>query len=191
MVDRRVHEGTLGCPNCRDSFTVHAGFTDLRAPPRGEMEAGLAGEDPAPDSASGEAPDTAEAERVTALLAISRGPGTVALVGSPARHARYLVEHVTDLDAVVVDADAAAWSEHPSISRVVSWPGLPLFSGMFRGAVVDGGLGKALLFEAARVVAPRCRVVVVEADGDAPGVLEEAGLTVMAYEAETVVAARG
>ena len=191
MVDRRVHEGTLGCPNCRDSFTVHGGFADLRAPPRGEMQPGLAGADPVQDDAPGDEPDTAEAERVTALLGIPRGPGTVALVGSPARHARYLVEHVTDLDAVVVDADTAGWSEHPDISRIVSWPGLPLFSGMFRGAVVDGRLGKALLFEAARVAAPKCRVVVVEADDSAPAVLEEAGLTVMAREAGTVVAARG
>ena len=58
-------------------------------------------------------------------------------------------------------------------------------------AVVDGRLGKALLFEAARVAAPKCRVVVVEADDSAPAVLEEAGLTVMAHEAGTVVAARG
>ena len=58
MVDRRVHEGTLGCPNCRDSFTVHAGFADLRAPPRGALQPGLAGPDPA---------RTPDGERDTAL----------------------------------------------------------------------------------------------------------------------------
>ena len=185
LVERRVHDGTLGCPNCRDSFPVGDGFADLRAPPRGELPEGLAGKDPGLEAAGDD-----DHERITALLGIPRGPGTVALVGSPARHARYLVEHVKDLDAVVVDADTASWAEHPAISRVVSWPGLPFFSGMMRGVVVDGRLGKAVLFEAARVTAPKCRAVVVEADDNAVQVLEEADLSVLASEAGTVVAAR-
>ena len=188
LVERRVHDGTLGCPNCRDSFSVQDGFADLRAPPRGTLAAGLAGEDPVSEST---ADDVEDHRRIMALLGIARGPGTVALVGSPARHARYLVEHVTDLDAVVVDADTASWEEHAAVSRIVSWPGLPFFSGMLRGVVVDGRLGKAVLFEAARVTAPKCRTVVVEADGNAVQVLEEAGLSVLASEAGTVVAARG
>jgi uncharacterized protein YbaR (Trm112 family) len=185
LVERRVLEGTLGCPNCRDSFSVRDGFADLRAPPRGELGVGLAGADPVADV------DTEEAERITALLGIPRGPGTVALVGGPARHAACLVDAVPDLDAVVVDADVASWAEHPRVSRVVSWPSLPFFSGMLRGVVVDGRLGRAMLFEAARVTAGKCRTVVVEADDDAPDVLKEAGLSVLAAEAGTVVATRG
>jgi uncharacterized protein YbaR (Trm112 family) len=193
LVDRRVHEGTLGCPNCRDSFIVRDAFADLRAPPRGELAVGLAGACPRsvggrPDRESAHAE---QAERITALLGIPRGPGTVALIGSPARYSVDLVEAVTDLDAVVVDADVASWSEHPRVSRIVSWPGLPFFSGVLRGAVVDGRLGQAMLFEAARVTAPKCRTVVIEAGGDATEVLREAGLSVLAAEAGTVVATRG
>ena len=185
LVERRVREGTLGCPNCRDSFLVRDGFADLRAPPRGELGAGLAGSDPVGES------DREEAERITALLGIPRGPGTVALIGRSARYAASLVEAVPDLDAVVVDADVASWSEHPGVSRVVSWPSLPFFSGVLRGVVVDGRLGRAMLFEAARVTATKCRAVVVDADADAPEVLKEAGLSVLAAEAGTVVATRG
>lgn len=193
MEERRVHEGRLGCPNCRDSFSVHGGFADLRAPPRGELAPGLAGSDPGfgPGARPLEGKDAEGAERVTALLGIARGPGTVALIGGPARYARYLVDRVTDLDAVVVDPATVAWAEHPAVSRIVSWPGLPFFSGVLRGVAADGRLGKALLFEAARAAAPKCRVVVLEADAEAPKVLEEAGLSILAAEAGTVVAARG
>ena len=40
LVDRVVHSGVLGCPNCRDAFQVEDGFADLRAPPRRGLEAG-------------------------------------------------------------------------------------------------------------------------------------------------------
>ena len=193
LAERRVHDGTLGCPNCRDSFAIRDGFADLRAPPRGPLTSGLAGADPGLGEGADplEGPEVEAADRVTALLGIPRGPGTVVLVGEPARHARRFVERVTELDAAVVDADTRSWAEHPRISRLVSWPGLPFFSGMLRGVVVDGRLGKGVLFEAARIAAPRCRTVVVRADGDAAAVLEEAGLSVLAEEGETVVAARG
>jgi uncharacterized protein YbaR (Trm112 family) len=186
LVDRTVHDGVLGCPNCRDSFPVSDGFADLREPPRGPHAEGLAGE------GGGRSDEEArEGSRIVALLGIPRGPGTVALVGAPARHAELLVETVPELDAVVVDADTRGWPEHARVSRIVSSPGLPFFSRSLRGAVVDGRLGDAMIFEAARVTALRCRTVVVSAPEGARRVLEEAGLDILAAEAGTVVAARG
>lgn len=182
-MERRVHEGTLGCPNCRDTFPIVEGFADLRAPPRGALEPGLAGEEP-PDEWVG-------ADRAIALLGIVRGPGTVALVGGPARFAPTLVETVQELDVVVVDADTRSWPERAGISRLVARPGLPFFDRTLRGVVVDGRSGPATIFEAARVTAPLSRVVALNAPADAARVLREAGLEVLAEEAETVVAARG
>jgi len=98
---------------------------------------------------------------------------------------------VPELDAVIVDPDAAAWPERERISRVAAWPRLPFFSGTLRGVVIDGRLGRALLFEAARVTARLSRTVVVNAAREAPEVLAEAGLEVLAEERGTVVAARG
>jgi hypothetical protein len=187
LEDRRVHDGVLGCPNCRDSFTVRAGFADLRAPPRGPLEGGLAGERAGPADPA----DEAEADRVVALLGIPRGPGTVALIGGPARHAERLIQAVPELDVVVVDADTASWPEQERVSRIVAWPRLPFFSATLRGVVVDGRLESAVLFEAARVTAPMSRTVVVHAGEGASDVLREAGLDVLAEEAGTVVAARG
>ena len=92
---------------------------------------------------------------------------------------------------MVIDADTARWPEHVQVSRVVSEPGLPFFTGVLRGVVVDGRAGRAILYEAARVTAPRCRTVVVHAPAEAAEVLEEARMNVLASEGGTVVAARG
>ena len=203
LADRRVRAGILGCPNCRDSFAVSDGFMDLRAPPRGELGEGLAGSDdpgavegrPASRARSDEdemagGPDEAEASRFVALLGIHRGPGTVALVGRPARHAGVIARAVEDIQVAALDPDTRFWAETEGVSRGVGAPGLPFFSRMLRGVVADARLGRALLFDAARTVAPMSRIVVVHGGGEVSGVLEEAGLSVLAEEAETVVAAR-
>jgi uncharacterized protein YbaR (Trm112 family) len=182
MEDRRVEEGTLGCPNCRDAFPVRDGFADLRAPPRGELPEGRAG--------GTTPPDPGEAERIVALLGIHRGPGTVAMVGRPAVHAGSVAEAVDDLQVVAVDADTRHWPDRAFVSRIAASPGLPFFSGMLRGVVIDGTLGRALLSEGARVVAPKSRIVVTDASGEAEEVLEEAGLEILAAESGTVVATR-
>lgn len=184
MVDRRVREGTLGCANCRDAFPVHEGFADLRAPPRGELPTGKAG--PADAGV-----DDEEADRLVALLGIHRGPGTIALVGEPARHAGRVADSVEEVQVVALDPDTRGWPDRESVSRMASAPGLPFFSRVLRGVVVDGRLGRAILFEAARVTAPMSRVVVIDAPDDAPRVLEEAGLSTLASESGTVVATRG
>lgn len=190
MVDRRVHEGTLGCPNCRDAFPVHGGFADVRAPPRGDLPEGRGGDDPGSATETG-SEESEEASRIVALLGIREGPGTVVAVGRPVRLAAALAASVGELQVVAVDPDTRAWEDRAGVSRMAASPGLPFFSRMLRGAVVDGTSGRALLFEAARVVAPMSRVVVVDADEEAVGVLEGAGLSILAAESGTVVAARG
>ncbi len=182
LVDRIVHEGVLGCPNCRDSFSIQAGFGDLRAPPRGALEAGLAG------AFGGH--DVAEAERIAALIGVARGPGTVALVGGLGGHGQTISSLTEDLQVVGIDADLSEWPSDPSWSRIVAGPGLPFFSRSLRGVAIDGRLGRHWIDEAARVVAPMSRVVVTDAEGETGAWLEEAGLKVMASEQETVVATR-
>lgn len=184
MNDRRVEVGRLGCPNCRDAFPVLGGFGDLRTPPRGELPEGRAGRFGAPE-------DEAEAERLMALLGVAEGPGTLVLVGSVARHAAPLARVIGGVEVVAVDADLALWPDVPGVSRMVARPGLPFFGRSLRGAVVDGALGRGWIGEAARVVAPLSRVVVVSAPDHTGRLLSEAGLRVLAAEAGTVVAARG
>lgn len=206
LVERRVIDGVLGCPNCRDSFRIVDGFADLREPPRGDLVDGLAGrrapwgggeaevEEDVPDH---DMPDhaaaTVDAEmasRIVALLGIPRGPGTALLVGEAARVSGRLADTVEDLDVVVVDPDTRFWPEHSRVSRIVGAPGLPFFTRMLRGVAVDARLGEAVLVEAARVIGPGGRVVAIHADAAASEVLRGAGLAILAEEGETVVAAR-
>ncbi len=183
LEDRLVHDGLLGCPNCRDSFPITDGFGDLRAPPRGEMPDGLVG---APGLQAEE-----NADRVVALLGVGGGPGTIALVGEPARHAAAVAATVEDIQVVGIDPDLRFWPEAPGVSRMVSAPGLPFFGSTLRAIAVDGRLGRTWLTEAARVLAPMGRVVVLRAPEATSSALEEEGLSLLASEAETVVAARG
>jgi len=182
--NRVVLEGHLGCPNCRDSFTIEGGFADLRAPPRGVLPQGFAG---APEAITA----TEDADRLVALLGIVGGPGTVALVGEPARFAAAVTASSDELQVVCVDPDLRDWPEAPRISRLVAAPGLPFFASTLRAVAVDGRLGSAWLAEAARVVVPRGRIVVIRAADGTAEELRSAGLEVLAAEAETVVAARG
>jgi len=185
MEDRRVAEGTFGCPNCRDQLHVRDGFADLRAPPRGPLPPGYAGgPETGPD-------DAADAERLIALVGVAQGPGTLVLAGEPARHAAAFAAGVEGIHVVAVDTDLDRWPSIAGVSRMAAGPGIPLFSRSMRGVAVDARLGPGLLGEAARVAAPKARVVAVWADEAATGeIFREAGLEVMASEAGTVVAAR-
>jgi uncharacterized protein YbaR (Trm112 family) len=185
LEDRVVHEGRLGCPNCRDAYPIERGFGDLRAPPRGALPPGLAGAPDRPD-----APDSAEGSRLLALLGVVGGPGTLALVGEPARAAGSIAGALPEMQVVAVDPDQREWPETPRVSRLACAPGLPFFDGSLRGVAVDGRLGASWVGEAARVAAPRARVAVVRPASDARDVLESAGLRVLLSDPETVVAAR-
>ncbi|MEQ9398610.1 MAG: hypothetical protein RJQ04_05530 [Longimicrobiales bacterium] len=180
--ERRVRDGVLGCPNCRDAFPVADGFGDLRAPPRGDLPAGRAGSEPSDDDA--------HAERLQALLGVVEGPGTLALVGASAAHAAAVARRVEGVEVMALDADTRHWPEAPRLTRLTARPGIPLTSRTLRGVVVDGTLGDGWVVESCRVVASKGRVVVENANEATVAVLEGAGLSVLAAEPGTVVAAR-
>ena len=183
MEDRRVMEGQLGCPNCRDAFPVSGGFGDLRAPPRGDLPSGRVGAQmPA---------DEEETRRLAALVGVQEGPGTVAFLGAMARFAAAYAELVPGVEVVGLDAGLVDWPEALRVNRMVARPGIPIFGGTLRGVVVDGGLGLHWIRESARVVARLGRVVVDEAPEGTGQALVEAGLEILAAEDGTVVAARG
>ena len=190
LESRHILDGVLGCPNCRDSFPVLDGFADLRAPPRGALGPGLAGP-PAGVRGDTEGSSVLGVERLVALLGIVGGPGTVALVGEAARLAEGVAAALPEVLVVAVDPDMRLWPETLEVSRLASGPGLPFFASTLRGVIVDGRLGPDWLSEAARVVHAKARVVVLHAPEDASDALGACGLTVLAREAETVVAARG
>jgi uncharacterized protein YbaR (Trm112 family) len=183
MEERRVLEGRLGCPNCRDTYPVTDGFGDLRAPPRGDLPGGRAG---APGRS-----DEQEVSRLAALIGVQEGPGTVAFLGAMARFVAPYAELVSGVEVVGLDAALVHWPQLPRVNRMVSRPGIPFFGRTFRGVAVDGALGLSWIRESARVVARLGRAVVGDApDGTQEALIEE-GLEILAAEGGTVVAARG
>jgi len=195
LENRVVHEGRLGCPNCRDDYPIAGGFADLRAAPREALPAGLAGSPAGPIAGTLAADRVHQGEvdaatKLLALLGIVGGPGTLALVGQPARAARHVARALPEMYVAAIDADLAGWPDAERVSRLVSSPGLPFFSGALRGVVVDGCLGEEWIREAARVTAPRARVVLARPPEGGREWLEEAGLRVLASDPETIVAAR-
>ncbi len=179
--ERRVLEGELGCPNCRERYPVREGFGDLRAPPRSALEG--AGSVPLPGS--DDAPTT-----VAAMLGVAEGPGHLVLVGEVARHARALAGVVEGAEVVGVSESLRGWPEEEGVSRIASDAGLPFYSRKIRGVALQGPEAEDFLDEAARVVGPRSRVAVLDAPGGTRARLEDRGLSIVLEDRGAVVAVR-
>jgi len=181
LQERRVIRGSLGCPNCRERYEIEAGFADLRVAPKHELtpragswpQAGAPGE-------GGDAGVEAGVEAATLrqLLGMGEGPGFTLLVGRAAAWAARLAQGLPDgAEVVALDEAARSWPEQPGISRLVAGPGMPFFSQTVRGVLLHGADSWYQdLAEAARVLAPRHRVVVLDAPDDAADRLAAAGL---------------
>ena len=198
LENRRVIEGSLGCPNCRDRFPVEGGFGDLRPPPRSSG-------DDAPDI---EAPASPAAIEVAALLGVTEGPGSVALIGDLAGHATALAALVPGVEFVGVAPGLRGWEEAEGVSRLTAGASLPFSSGSLRGVGLsavggpsaegersaEGGPfaegGPSIAGELARVVARSGRIAVWGASQEWERALEAEGLDVVASDETTVVVRR-
>lgn len=180
LEERRVLDGGLGCPNCREVYPVSGGAGDLRPPPRGETGQ----PDPLPE------PDPERVEVAHALLGITEGPGETALVGEAARFAPALAARIPELELIALHPAALAWEETPGVSRVLPGSRLPFVDRTLRGVLMEGEGAAPFLREAARVLAPGHRVVILDAPEGAPGMLMASGLTLKLDQDGVVVAGR-
>ena len=128
LAERRVLDGALGCPNCRDQFPIEGGFADLRPPPRDPLATALPAEDL----------DIEATNRLAALLGVSEGPGTIALVGSVAVHAAVLADRLPEIEVVAVDAATRVEVERDRVSRLVTGVELPFHPWTFRALATVG-----------------------------------------------------
>ena len=179
--NQRVTEGRLGCPNCRDQYPIEAGFADLRIPPRSPLLGSMSG-------TGGDSQDPEETIRLAASLGVTSGPGTLLLVGPVSRYAEALWNLVGGIEVVALDAGGIEREEAEGVSRLVVSAGIPFFAGSFRGVLLSGHMGEGDLREAARVVAPSGRVVVLEAFPGAGKYLEALGLEIILDEGGVLVA---
>ena len=188
--NRRVIEGSLGCPNCRDRFPVEGGFGDLRPPPRSTR-------DDAPDITPPASPSAVE---VAALLGLIDGPGSVALIGDMAGHATALTGLVPGIEFIGIAPGLRGWEEAEGVSRLTAGASLPFSDGSLRGVglFAEGEPRMAgepsMAGELARVVASDGRIAVWGAVPVSVREWEKAlrseGLDVLASEETAVVVRR-
>jgi uncharacterized protein YbaR (Trm112 family) len=199
LESRRVLDGRLGCPNCREAYRIHDGVADLRVPlaaGEGQAEAvtgaaGVAGAAPTHASAEGEsAADQEAAFRLAALLGLTGGPGLVLLIGEPARHAAAVAGLAEEVTVAAVAREVGALQDAAAVSRVRAGDRLPFRSRSARGVGV-GRDARVALDEALRVVAPGGRLMVEEAPPGGRERLHEAGFEVLLEQDGIVVAMRG
>lgn len=178
LVDRRVLDGALGCPNCRDRFSIKDGFADLRPPPR----------DPLMAPPLVMAPDAEATDRLAAFIGVLAGPGNVALVGPLAAHAAPLADRLPEIEVVAVDVATQAEVERERVSRLVTGAELPFHSSTFRALATVGDAVTSE--EAVRVVGRGGRVVVEGSGPETTARLERAGSRILLQEGGWVVALR-
>jgi uncharacterized protein YbaR (Trm112 family) len=190
LSDRRVHEGHLGCPNCRDRYPIRGGFGDLRAPPRSPL-----GDAPAPDPV-----EEPRAGPLLTLLGGGREGSHTVCVGSGVRWGPALASAAdAGAEFVAVEHATRTWPENPGLSRMAAAPGLPFFDRSMQGVLLHGddldamdrSSGDALVAEAARIVAAGSRVVILEPPPGAAARLAEAGLPDALASSTLAAAGRG
>lgn len=179
--ERRVLEGVLGCANCRERYPVRGGFGELR-PAASAVPQGPAAVEPG---------GREEAFRLAALMGVAEGPGFLLIAGPAARLAPG-VASILDrgIEVVALDPGLAGWGEEPGVSRLDAGGRLPFYDRSLRAVALSGGASEQWLLEAARVVAPLGRVVVVDPPPDAAARLEALGFETLAEEPGTLVALR-
>lgn len=119
---------------------------------------------------------------MAALLGITEGPGTVLLWGPAAAHAGALSELLGQVEVVAVDPGVKGTPEREGVSRMISGPGIPFFSGSLRGVILSGEVSELTLAESARVLAPGGCVAVLQAPPEARSRLESLGLKTILEE---------
>jgi len=179
--NRRIQTGTLGCANCHTHFRVENGFADLRLETEAKTET---------ETETEPRPSDEEAVRTAALLGVTEGPGLVLVEGKGAVNAAAIAQLVPGLEVIAAWPPMASQPETEGVTRVAIGTVLPFRNASMRGVALTGIGSEALIADAARVVAPRGRVVVLNGDASVAEKLEGAGLRVLARDERATVAAR-
>ena len=180
LENRRVIEGSLGCPNCRDRFPVEGGFGDLRPPPRSTRD----------DAPELEPPPSPPAMEVAALLGLTDGPGNVALIGDMAGHATALAGLVPGVEFIGIAPGLREWEEGEGVSRMTAGASLPFSSESLRGVGLYANDEPSMAAELARVVVPTGRIAVWGRVKGWEKALASEGLDVLALEEAALVVTR-
>ncbi len=170
MRGRDVLAGVLGCPVCRREYQIVLGDAMMGEPP------------PAP--APPDDPDVPAGDALQAMLDLGSPGGYVVCIGSAASYAQALARALQGVQFIAINPPDGIRSG--ATTSVVRSPEVPLKSAMARGVVVGKECGASWLAEAARVVLPGRRVVVLREDVEPP-----AGVTTLVSGMGAWVGERG
>ncbi len=179
--ERRVLQGHLGCPNCREEYPIRHGIADLRFPPATES------------GDSGPLPEASDelALRVAALLGVRTPGARVLLVGAGANLAQKLSRLLPAVEVIALVRQPGATEQAlAGVSLVAVAAVLPFQLGKLHAAAVLGGAGQAAIGQAAAVLAPGARLLIEPASGSILEGLEVAGLHLLLDESGSVLAVR-
>lgn len=156
MDKRRITTGRLDCPNCEQRHPIQDGVVYLLGADPSDVQV--------PDGTP-ETPDSAEL--AAALLGAPTG-SELLLVGPGLSSAANSIADMRPLASILAYAHPSA-EPHERVYGITPVPGapLPVRSARLHGAVV---LGTASIdpAEAARILAPGCRLVILTPGADAP-----------------------
>jgi uncharacterized protein YbaR (Trm112 family) len=202
--DRRVLEGDLGCPNCREVYPVREGFADLRPPPRSPpgpgrspVRRGWKG------SAGGLRWPTRREEPAMPLIRLrrrscgGRSPGRHGRAGhaSPEGSRRPARESLGGAHRAGGGGGHGPGAPRSQRRRrresaVLGRGRIPFYSGSFRGVVLSGDVGEMDVEEGCRVVAPLSRLVILGAGPEMTARVRALGLSVLLEQDGVLAAAR-
>ena len=178
---RRVLDGTLGCPNCRARYPVRDGA------------AHCGGEPTRPEGD----PSAEAAIRLAALIGLAQGSRYALLIGPAAAHASALAALLDGLEVIAVGEPgkagraAAGAAGAAGVNPLGIGDRLPLTNARVGGVALTGTRTSPLLEEGARVLAPLGRLLLDPVPPDVEDRLRALGLRIVARDGAAVVAARG
>jgi uncharacterized protein YbaR (Trm112 family) len=177
LEERRVMEGRLGCPNCRESFPIAGGRPEFST---------SADEEPFP-RADGECSEE-EAFRICALLGVAEGPALLLLAGPAAACAPLVAATVPHVEVVAVASGSAGQTEREGVSRVGAALPLPFRTGSMQGVALGAPASPGALAELMRLTAPGRRLAVMRATSETAPALVERGFEILLDQEGVVVA---
>jgi uncharacterized protein YbaR (Trm112 family) len=170
--DRRVLQGRLGCPNCREEYPIDRGVGDLRWPPAGlraevERTADSEGADVPP-------PDPERPYRLAALLGVTGPSGPVVVAANQSSVVSEVQRHLPDAGVVGMSPEALPGAEGAGAGWVLAGPSLPFRSRSLGGVVLAVRDPLPLIDDALRCLGRGARIVIDPAPpGTAEALLQE------------------
>ena len=184
---RWVSDGVLACPACDSRFPIDSGWVHLYQAPAadsGDRDVPFTG------AASDEAPLL-----VSALMGLERGTGHLLFgpgLSGVAEAVAHLAERWSVISVVAGEPPQESAPALANLSRLVVDPrvSLPLQPGRLSAAALDAGATERSMAEAARLLRPGGRLVVLAPGEGAEASLKAASLEVVASDQRAVLARR-